>query len=515
MSAPTKSPPCKLPCDEPEPCEKFKKSCCSQKCNPVYLREMPARTVTKAKCSELVLTNQQLGQYMKNFLDAVRTGLKKANHQNAIVKCFPTYVQNLPTGQEEGKYLALDLGGTNFRVLMITLDPNAEEPEPDPDAEEEAEPEGGKLQVVSETYEIPEELMTGPGEDLFDFFAEKLSEFCGAQGVMEDELPLGFTFSFPLTQIGLKKGHLERWTKGFNCSGVIGQDVVKLLEQAIEKREDVKVKIVAVCNDTTGTLITCAYKDQTCKIGLIVGTGTNCCYVEKQDWVELFDAQDTGSGIVIINLESGAFGDDGALDFCRTKYDIDVDKDSINPGKQAHEKMISGMYLGELVRLAVVQLTEDGIMFNGKLTEEFKTKGSFETSFVSEIESDDPCKYDNAERICKELGVDWGTEEDYQDLRYVCCCFSRRAAFMVASSMAVLIRKMGYPMVTIGVDGSLFKLHPHFRNTCEHKLREILIPDSYKFQFMETADGSGIGAALIAAVSANDEEEGGDGDAEA
>lgn len=54
--------------------------------------------------------------------------------------------------------------------------------------------------------------------------------------VMHETLPLGFTFSFPLSQLGLTKGILERWTKGFNCSGVVGNDVVKLLEDAIARR---------------------------------------------------------------------------------------------------------------------------------------------------------------------------------------------------------------------------------------------------------------------------------------
>lgn len=51
-----------------------------------------------------------------------------------------------------------------------------------------------------------------------------------------ERLPLGFTFSFPLQQLGLTKGMLARWTKGFNCSGVVGEDVVQLLKDAIARR---------------------------------------------------------------------------------------------------------------------------------------------------------------------------------------------------------------------------------------------------------------------------------------
>lgn len=56
--------------------------------------------------------------------------------------------------------------------------------------------------------------------------------------------------------------------------------------------------------------------------------------MEKQKNAELFDETDNGSGNVLINTEWGAFGDDGTLDFIRTPYDEEVDKHSINPGKQ-------------------------------------------------------------------------------------------------------------------------------------------------------------------------------------
>lgn len=60
--------------------------------------------------------------------------------------------------------------------------------------------------------------------------------FSQEHSVCSERLPLGFTFSFPLTQLGLTKGILVNWTKGFKCSGVIGQDVVQLLKDAIARR---------------------------------------------------------------------------------------------------------------------------------------------------------------------------------------------------------------------------------------------------------------------------------------
>jgi hexokinase len=54
--------------------------------------------------------------------------------------------------------------------------------------------------------------------------------------LMDKHLPLGFTFSFPCRQEGLDKAILTNWTKGFKCEGVEGNDIVRLLHEAIERR---------------------------------------------------------------------------------------------------------------------------------------------------------------------------------------------------------------------------------------------------------------------------------------
>ena len=47
---------------------------------------------------------------------------------------------------------------------------------------------------------------------------------------------LGFTFSFPCKQEGLASARLTSWTKGYTCSGVVNQDVVKMLQTAIDEK---------------------------------------------------------------------------------------------------------------------------------------------------------------------------------------------------------------------------------------------------------------------------------------
>ena len=53
----------------------------------------------------------------------------------------------------------------------------------------------------------------------------------------EDEMKLGFTFSFPMKQSSLSYGTLVQWTKGFENPGVVGKDVAELLNDALKRNQ--------------------------------------------------------------------------------------------------------------------------------------------------------------------------------------------------------------------------------------------------------------------------------------
>jgi hexokinase len=178
-----------------------------------------SENVHKVVDPELVLSDKTLRDFMKTFENEIKKGLKKSTHNSAEIKCFVTYVQDLPNDNERGKFLALDLGGTNFRVLLIHL--RAEE----------------NYEFQAKIYEIPKAIQVGTGTALFDHIAMCLSDFVKEQNIQDESLPLGFTFSFPCRQIGLTEGILIKWTKGFNCEGVVGENVVELLNAAIKRRD--------------------------------------------------------------------------------------------------------------------------------------------------------------------------------------------------------------------------------------------------------------------------------------
>lgn len=86
----------------------------------------------------------------------------------------------------------------------------------------------------------------------------------------------------------------------------------------------------------------CAWKNPSCRIGLILGTGSNACYVERLENVGLWDEDHDDPNQVVINTEWGAFGDNGTLEFIRTEYDRTIDKHSLNPGRQLYYALSLG-----------------------------------------------------------------------------------------------------------------------------------------------------------------------------
>jgi hexokinase len=88
-----------------------------------------------------------------------------------------------------------------------------------------------------------------------------------------------------------------------------------------------------------------------------------------------------------INCEWGAF-DNGHKVLPRTPYDIIIDKDSPRPGQQTFEKMVAGLYLGEIFRLALLDLYDnpDVNIFLEQDISKLKHAYSLDSGFLSQIE---------------------------------------------------------------------------------------------------------------------------------
>ena len=398
-----------------------------------------------------------------------------------------------PDGYETGTYLALDMGGTNLRVCEIIL------------LEEK-----GEFDIIQSKYRMPEELKTGESEELWEYIADCIQQFIEYHHEVEsleelDKIPLGFTFSFPATQKYIDNGVLQRWTKGFDISGVEGKDVAPLFEAAIEKRK-LPIRLSALINDTTGTLIASAYTDDTMRIGCIFGTGCNAAYMENCGSVpKIADYNLPPDMPIAINCEYGAFDNEHVV-LPRTQYDIIIDEDSPRPGQQAFEKMIAGLYLGELFRLVLVDLHDSRSckVFQGQDISKLRKAYTLDSSFLSLIE-EDPFENlsDTGHLLKNELGI-IANKPELELCRRLAELIGTRAARLSACGVAAICKKKDIKSCHVGADGSVFNKYPHFKIRGAVALREILDwgqDEKDAVSILAAEDGSGVGAALIAALT--------------
>ena len=125
-----------------------------------------------------------------------------------------------------------------------------------------------RFSLKQKKFKVTEELKTGPAEALFgmlldkqsnlktishilpDYMATSVGEFLKELGSVpqEETLHLGLTFSFPVEQTALGAGRLLTWTKGFSATGAVGNDIVQLFQNALDKK-GVDCRCVALVND--------------------------------------------------------------------------------------------------------------------------------------------------------------------------------------------------------------------------------------------------------------------------
>lgn len=416
---------------------------------------------------------------MRRFHSEMKRGL---DGRKGSLKMIPTYV-DIPTGKEKGSFLALDLGGTNFRVLGLRLRGRGRSDKP---------------KVMK--FVLDKRRITGKGEKLFDFFAECIEKFMRCERVgAHESLRLGFTFSFPIRQTGVASGRLVLWTKGFSATGVAGRDVVKLLEEALERRGLNNIKVAALANDTVGTLIARSYQDKGCDVGVIIGTGTNACYREKVANIKKWHGAPTPSGRMIINIEWGNFNR-----LRPTSFDRALDRASRNPGDQILEKMVSGMYMGELARLILADMAKRGLLFGAAGRKKIERHGVFTTKDASDAESDSSRGLSAVAAILKGIGIKRSRLEERAMVKAVCGLVSLRSAAVSASALAAVVTRMD-PALSgkhiIAIDGTVYEKHSAFAGKMRKALKDIFGRKNSRIKIVLSKDGSGKGAAIIAAIA--------------
>jgi len=403
---------------------------------------------------------------------------------------------------EDGIYYAIDLGGTNFRALKVEV--------------------GAGSVVTSRKVElpIPEELTKGTIEELFNFVALALKDFVEREDEKDEQKALGFTFSFPVRQTSVSSGSLIRWTKGFSIANAVGKDVAQCLNEALAG-SGLNVRVTALVNDTVGTLALGHYHDEDTVAAVIIGAGTNACYMERTDAIIKCQGLLTNSGGMVVNMEWGNFW---SSHLPRTPYDISLDDETQNRNDQGFEKMISGIYLGEIARLVLHRMALESDVF-GDAADNLSIPFTLSTPLLAAIREDDSPDLSEVKRILQEhLKIPDTPLKTRRLVVKVCDIITRRAARLAAAGIVGILKKLGrdrsgvassgrmrgQPRRTVvAIEGGLYQGYPVFREYLDEALVEIMGEEVARTVALRvTEDGSGVGAALLAAVHSSNRQQG-------
>ena len=406
----------------------------------------------------LVADKEYITEAARAFRWDMEQGLK--NTEYSSLQMLPSFI-GLPEGTETGEFLTLDFGGTNVRATVIRLLGNGQY----------EQVRRAEKTLVCDEYNLI--CAQASCDELFDFLTRIIGE-----AIAEDKETtyfLGHTFSFGSQQLDINKARLIKWAKEFAVPGVEGQDINALLTKALLEAGYSNVKPVAIINDTVAVQLAAAYRYPDTQIGSIYATGHNTCYME---WMP-----DVGRPACILNMESGGFAK-----LIPTQWDIELDKQSEQPGRQRLEKMVSGRYMG--------------MLFNQLLAQLFSLDKSPNLSAVdmSAIMEDKSAVVTLLPDI---IGVmDDDLTEKVQNLAKA---ITVRSARLVAATWAgTLWHLAGNDKILpqhIAVDGSVYQHMPYVQENVRRALYEILGEDAAAIEPVLIKDGSSVGAAIAAAVA--------------
>lgn len=178
--------------------------------------------------------------------------------------------------------------------------------------------------------------------------------------------------------------------KGFlACNGLVGQDLGDIIQSACQARR-LHVKLAAIVNDSTAALLSEAYLNSSTRFGLILGTGVNISAhlpvptIGREKFGDRPASWFAKASHVIVNTELGMFGKD-ILPL--TPWDRALNATHVRPDFQPLEHLVSGCYLGEMCRLALVDAIDTTGVFGGVIPPSLRLPYSLETETISLIEA--------------------------------------------------------------------------------------------------------------------------------
>lgn len=407
---------------------------------------------------------------VKVFVEEMQRGLEG---QKSSLDMIPTFIEvknNIPVNKP---VIVIDAGGTNFRCATVSFNDRKE--------------------PVIEN--LKKHIMPGvekevTKEEFFDAMAYYIRD------IINVSAKIGFCFSYPTEILPNKDGKLLRFAKEIKIKQVLGETIGQNLNLGLQRIGLPPDKQPVILNDTVASLLGgINYKNRIFSgyIGFILGTGTNCCYIEKNTNIKKRSDLDIAHS-QIINCESGGFGK-----FQAGEIDAAFDKSTSNPGVHVFEKFISGAYLGALALLTLQTAARDGL-FTKNVAEEIINLKNFGTIEINEFMYY-PYGYNRLANICKK-----GVNKDLQVVYFICDNLIERAAKLSAINLSAAAVKSDCPAspdkpICIVAEGTTFYSLKNLKSRTEFYLKQYLENELEIYYDIISVDNATLIGAAIAGLT--------------
>lgn len=401
---------------------------------------------------------------LAGFLDEMEKGLNGDASSLAMIPAYVGSEGKVPVGKPVA---IIDAGGTNLRIGIAEFN------------------DAGEIKLSHFSKQAM------PGRDEEVSAAQFYTVLADALEPIKDTFEnIGFCFSYPATILPNLDGNLLHWTKEIKIPELIGTHIGAGLIQALEDRGIIGKKVV-VLNDTVAALLAGLAQGQSFNassyIGFILGTGTNTAYVEQNENIGKLDGY-LSAGSQVINVESGGFSA-----YKRGAFDLQLDERSENPGTHVFEKVLSGVYLGDLTLELLQALASEEV---------FSDAGGAALSIMKDLSSIhiDNLAADNG-RDTGVLNSEAFTDADREIMKTVFSAVVDRAALMTAINILAAVVKGGkgqeaaHP-VCVNIDGSTYYKTYELADKVQVHLKTMLEARGLHIRCIQVNDAPAVGAAI-------------------
>ncbi|KAK4189294.1 major facilitator superfamily domain-containing protein [Podospora australis] len=372
----------------------------------------------------------------------------------------------LESGQDHGRFLAIDIGGTNLRIGFIELLKGNDDADSGPQTNGDSTSPSRRLnRLLEHSWPIGDHLKNENSESLFSWIGDRIAHVvrkgCEEFGLTaSQELPLGVAFSFPMQQTSLAEAKLMTMGKGFAITSNL--DLGGHLTAGYEKHRTTDmppITIAAIANDAVATLVSFIYQlpveaHQKAVMGVIVGTGCNATIPltlsslhesKRPASISILPGQEVEDVRIAVNTEWSINGSAPPLRKFGliSRWDEELDRAGECPGFQPLEYMTAGRYLGELARLIFLDYCTSRLgQPVDTLPERLRQKFGLTTTFLSHF-------YDNSPKghLLDQLNREFPPKSPFEwapELQVVIFKIAKaieiRAAGIVAASTIGLLR---------------------------------------------------------------------------